>query len=184
MVRSFLPSHTTLSHKPTLFTVNSVTHNIFTHQLFSHTHTTLSCTNTFKTEPVCTKTLPPHTSFTHKHFTFTTHTHTPLFKHINSFSRAHTHTNTFMHSSFKNTALCTKSLCPTRPARTSLSHNLPSTSSVLYLVSPIPSSHLPCACWNKLTCGVIQSFNFSMLWLALIIFAVCSEEAKRLGLWL
>ena len=71
-------------------------------------------------------------------------------------SKIHTHT-TLSQTSLSHTHT---TLSPTPLWHTALSHNLSPTIYFVFSAFPIPFSHLFCAYWKKLTCGVIRSFNF------------------------
>ena len=162
------PSHTTLSdttwhnsfthnfvtHTHNSFTHNFVAHNSFTRQLF---HTQFFHTQLFYTQLCHTRT---HNSFTHSCVT-----HNSVVTTLSHATLSHTQ---LCHTQLFHTQLChTKLVCPhpfhTILSSTTLSHNLSSTISFVFPASPIPSSHLFCAYWKKLTCGVIRSFIFYVI---------------------
>ena len=154
------PSHTTLSDTTwhNSFTHNFVAHNSFTRQLF---RTQFFHTQLFHTQLCHTRT---HTTLSHTAVSHTTLLHTTL----SHATLSHTH-NFVTHTTLSHATLSHKTRLPTPLphtilSSTTLSHNLSSTISFVFPAFPIPSSHLLCAYWKKLTCGVILSFTFSVIY--------------------
>ena len=131
-------SHATLSHTHKSFTslntqtsTRTHTHTAFTHTLLSHAN---GHTQLFHTQPF-TRNSFTHNSFTHDSFTYNivivTHTTFPC------------HTHNLSHTALSCTQFFHTICLPPSP-----------------ISFPMPLSHLFWACWKKLTCGVIRSFNF------------------------
>ena len=173
-------THTHLFHAQT--STHKLRHNSFTHtdtrththtHTRAHTHTNISVTCDCFTHTHTQKTF--HTQLFHAQIV----THTQLFtttlshKTLSHTPLWHTHTQPVTHDCFtynivththnpslSRTALSHTTLSHTALSRTVLSHNLFSTISYIFSAFPIPFSDLFWACWKKLTCGLIRSFNF------------------------
>ena len=85
------------------------------------------------------------------------------------------HTSTYIHASYMHTYMHTTQLVHTQLTRTySSTHNLlhanPSPSLLYFLLSPCHLYLSFAACWKKLTCGAIRSFNFIMFYSSLHLY--------------
>ena len=80
----------------------------------------------------------------------TPHTHT----------RTRTHTHTHTHTPHPQTQLIHTQLTHTYSSTHNLLHTNPSPSLFSFLLTPCRLCLSFVACWKKLTCGVIRSFNF------------------------
>ena len=134
--------HTALSH------ANLSRTHLFHAQTWTHTHTHFH-TQLFHTQPFT------HNSFTHsgshKTLLHTTPSHIAFHARLFHTQHCHTHTQPFLvthtHHSFTHSSITYSSF--TQPV-------------FRHLISfPIQFSHLFWACWKKLACGVIRSFNYN-----------------------
>ena len=116
----------------------------------SHTHTHTQLFHSHKLQ---------HAVLSHANFS---HTHTSL-----SRTNLSTHTHTLPHTTLPHTTFYTQFFHTQRFTQNSFTHT--TLSHIAFHTTclppspisfPIPFSHLFWACWKKLTCGVIRSFNY------------------------
>ena len=143
-------SHTlqTIFHTPslphTIFATHHLSHTTLSHTIFDTTSLTHTIFHTHRHRPFFTHHLS-HTTLSHTIFDTPSFTHNFVTHHL---SPHHLSQTIFHHTIFH--------------ADNFVTHHLSSTSSFVFPSFPVPATTFLAHYWKKLTCGVIQSFYFSL----------------------
>ena len=153
LLRVLLPPPPPLTHNLSLTHLGP--HTTCPHTTCPHTtcpHTT--CSHTTCPHTTCPYTTCPHTQLVHTQLVHTqlVHTQLVLTQLVHTQLVAHTHTSrtTYHHTTYSHLLFHTHNLL----------HTNPSPSLFSFLHSPCHLYLSFAACWKKVTCGVIRSFNF------------------------